>query len=77
MTEKELIFDTCLKMRSRVNTTRVRIYNLIRSVGRGELTADNALHQLMEDYHELGVTEDALCDLADKIRALKVFEESE
>ena len=27
----------------------VRIYNIIREVGREELTADNALHQLVED----------------------------
>ena len=45
--------DTCLKLASRAHCSATRIYNMIRAVGRGELTADNALHQLVEDYHDL------------------------
>ena len=29
----------------------VRLYNIIRDVGHGNLTADNALHQLIEDMN--------------------------
>lgn len=29
-----------------------RMYNTIRAVGHGELTADNALHRFIEDVHD-------------------------
>lgn len=45
--------DICLRFSERVSCSAVRIYNIIREVGRGDLTADNALHQLVEDYHDL------------------------
>lgn len=45
--------DECLKISSYASTSAVRIYNLIRKVGCGELTADHALHQMIEDYHNL------------------------
>lgn len=56
--------DTCLRLASRASCSAVRIYNLIREVGRGELSADNALHQLVEDYHDLGSLSDDIGQLA-------------
>ena len=47
----------CLGLAERAFCTSTRIYNIIRDVGSGNLTADNALHQLVEDYatlHRLG-----------------------
>ena len=46
-------YHECLSLAGRAHTAATRIYNIIRSVGSGELTADNALHQLVEDYAEL------------------------
>lgn len=70
MTEKERAFDTCLRLVGRIETTKVRIYNIIRNVGYGKLSADRALHQLVEDYHQLGVTAQAMSELADRIHEL-------
>ena len=49
-------------------TLSTRIYNIIREVGRGELTADNALHQLVEDYHDLKILSDKICSIADYLQ---------
>ncbi len=57
--------DTCLKLASRAHCSATRIYNMIRAVGRGELTADNALHQLVEDYHDLHKLGELLGNFAD------------
>ena len=57
--------DTCLRLASRASCSAVRIYNLVRAVGRGELSADNALHQLVEDYHDLRILSDDIGQLAD------------
>jgi len=70
--DKDLAFDFCLNLAGRVATTKVRLYNIIRDVGYGKLSADRALHQLIEDYHELGRTVDSMHDLADKIDELAV-----
>lgn len=43
----------CLVLSSKAHCSSVRIFNFIRAVGRGEMTADNALHQLVEDYRDL------------------------
>lgn len=56
--------DECLKISGRVSCSAVRIYDLIREVGSGKLSADNALHQLVEDYHELHVASSMLRNLA-------------
>ena len=58
------IVDKLLKYASHASCAAVRIYNIIRAVGRGELTADNALHQLVEDYHDLGILSDDISQLA-------------
>lgn len=57
--------DTCHRLAVRASSSAVRIYNLIREVGRGELSADNALHQLVEDYHDLRILSADIRHLAD------------
>jgi hypothetical protein len=47
------------------------IYDLIKDVGRGELTADNALHQMIEEYRNLNTVSDRLDKLADAIEKEK------
>ena len=68
MSSKEIdVVDECLKISCHASTSAVRIYNLIRAVGRGELTADNALHQMVEEYHNLKVISDEASVLADAL----------
>ena len=62
-------YTTCLRFASQVHGNAVRIYNIIREVGYGKLTADNALHQLVEDYHCLQQLGDEIGDFA------KLFDE--
>jgi len=62
------IVDECLKLECEASCTAVRIYNIIREVGRGELTADNALHQLVEDYHNLKILSDKIGSIADYLK---------
>ena len=45
----------------------VRMYNIIRDVGHGELTADNALHQLVEDMKNVRDLSDMLLELSKAI----------
>ena len=66
MNRKDIV-DECLSLSSKASCTAVRIYNIIREVGRGELTADNALHQLVEDYHDLRVLSDDISNIADSL----------
>ena len=61
--------DMCLKLAGRAHGYAVRIYNMILEVGHGGLTADNALHQLVEDYHDLRDLGDLLMDLAHRFEA--------
>lgn len=59
----------CLGLASKVHCEATRIYNIIRAVGRGELSADNALHQLVEDYatlHNLGNEIGKIADWIDR-----------
>lgn len=49
-------------------TTAQRIYNIIRKVGAGDMSADDALHCMIEDYkrmHDLGVS---LNNLAEDVK---------
>ena len=65
--------DECLKISCHASSSAVRIYDLIREVGRGELTADNALHQMIEVYHDLvGISQNAsaLADALEKKKAV-------
>lgn len=52
---------------STAHTVANRIYNIIRAVGHGELSADNALHQLVEDYHTLGQLGAELLDFSHRV----------
>lgn len=45
--------DTCHGWAVRASCSAVRICNRIKEVGRGELSADNALHQLVEACYDL------------------------
>ena len=45
----------------------VRLYNIIRDVGHGNLTADNALHQLVEDMNNARELRDSLVEMAESI----------
>ena len=45
----------------------VRLYNIIRDVGHGNLTADNALHQLIEDTKNALDLRDSLLEMARSI----------
>ena len=45
----------------------VRLYNIIRDVGHGNLTADNALHQLVEDTKNARELSDSLLEMANSI----------
>ena len=47
--------------------TSVRMYNIIRAVGRGELTADNALHQLVEDMKNVKDLSSKLLEMSKSI----------
>ena len=61
--------DKCLKYASQIQCVAVRIYNLIREVGHGKLSADNALHQMVEDYKVLKDIADGVSGIADTIEA--------
>lgn len=65
------VTDELLRLSSKAIATSVRIYNIIREVGRGELTADNALHQLVEDYHDLRVLSDEIGNAADVVEKMQ------
>ena len=45
--------DKCRESAGRISCIAVRIYSMIRDVGRGVLSADNALHLMIEDYKDL------------------------
>ena len=45
----------------------VRLYSIIRDVGHGNLTADNALHQLIEDMNNARELRDSLLEMANSI----------
>ena len=44
-----------------------RLYNIIRDVGHGNLTADNALHQLIEDTKNARELSDSLLKMSESI----------
>lgn len=49
------------------HTISVRIYNIIREVGHGELTADNALHKLVEDIKNARELGNDLLEMSEKL----------
>ena len=46
----------------------VRLYNIIRDVGHGNLAADNALHQLIEDMNNARELRDSLLEMSESIQ---------
>lgn len=60
--------DECLRIACFVQSSAVKIYNLIREVGYKKLSADNALHQMVEEYHNLNVYSDKLSNLAKTLK---------
>lgn len=64
----DVIVNDLYKYACSVSCAAVRIYNFIREVGRGELTADNALHQLVEDYRNLRSLSNDIINLADELK---------
>ena len=69
-------WNKCMEISRHASTSAVRIFNLIRAVGRGELTADNALHQMIEEYHTLKVISKEASTLADYIENLADYVEN-
>lgn len=65
MGSKSDAIDKCHSISCRISCSAVKIYNLIREVGYMKLSADNALHQMVEEYHNLNVIRDMLSELAD------------
>lgn len=63
--------DDALKCASQIECVAVRIYNLIREVGYGNISADNALHQMVEDYKRLKDIANDVSGLADYIEGMK------
>lgn len=49
------------------HTISVRIYDIIREVGHSELTADNALHKLIEDMKNARDLGDALLEMSHEV----------
>ena len=49
------------------SSVAVRMYNIIREVGHGNLTADNALHQLVEDMKNIRDLSDRLLMMSESI----------
>lgn len=45
--------DELRKCAGMANFSETRIYNLVHDVGSGKMSADNALHLLVEDYRNL------------------------
>lgn len=63
--------DKCRQSAGRISGIAVRIYNMIRTVGRGNLSADNALHLMIEDYKNLRDIAKDINDIANAIRESK------
>lgn len=66
--KNEKLYDDCLKIASMAYSTAVKLYNVIREVGHKKLSADNALHQFIEDYKYLHDMGDAAMSLAKRIK---------
>ena len=59
--------DDLNKLACVANCIAVRLYSIIRDVGRGNLTADNALHQLIEDMNNARELRDKLIEMSESI----------
>ena len=68
MSDKIDKVDECLVLSCQTSSVAVAIYNLIMEVGRGDITADNALHLMIEDYKRLRDITDRLGKLAEVLQ---------
>lgn len=67
MSDKIDVAGECMSLSCMTSCVASHIYDLIKDVGRGELTADNALHQMIEEYKNLNTISDKLDKLADEL----------
>lgn len=67
MSEEE-IKEHLLRKASEAHSLSVFIYNKISDVGHGKLTADNALHQLVEIEHRAKTLGDDILGIAHQIK---------
>ena len=65
MSSRNVEVDECLKISSIASALSNKVYNLIREVGYGKLSADNALHQMVEVCHDLDKISESATALAD------------
>lgn len=59
--------DELNKCASVASCVAVRMYNIIRQVGHGKLTADNALHQMIEDMKNIRDLSDRLLKMSNNV----------
>ena len=71
------LWDDVLKVATTAHCTAVRIYNTIREVGYKKLSADNALHQMVEDYKNLQDLGAKAMQIADTLNTLATKVEAE
>lgn len=71
------LWNDVLKVATTAHCTAVRIYNTIREVGHKKLSADNALHQMVEDYKNLHDLGDKAMQIADTLDTLATKAEAE
>lgn len=67
MSNKIDVVDECMRLSCETSCTANQIYDLIKDVGMGKLTADNALHLMIEEYRRLNDISNSLDELADKL----------
>lgn len=66
MSDKIDVGTECFDLSCITSSIAVKIYNLIRDVGYGKLTADNALHQMIEVHNNIKIVCDRLCKLSNE-----------
>lgn len=67
MSNKIDVVDECMSLSCMASCAASQIYDLIKDVGMGKLTADNALHLMIEEYRRLNDISDRLDKLADEL----------
>lgn len=71
------LWNDVLKIATTANCIAVKIYNVIREVGHKQLSADNALHQMIEDYKQLHDLGGRAMEVADVLDTLATKAEAE
>lgn len=67
MNDKIDVCTECFDLSLMTSSMGTKIYNLIRGVGYGKLTADNALHQMIEVHKNINTVCDRLYKLSDEL----------